>query len=112
NGSALPYDQVRDFYMGQNDRKPFDCFRSNVPIWDNTARYGSEALLLHGSTPQSFQTWMEHSIADAQRNLPEDRRFVVVNAWNEWAEGAHLEPDTRYGYSYLNSVGRALSGVR
>ncbi|GAD20702.1 glycoside hydrolase family 99-like domain-containing protein [Acidovorax sp. MR-S7] len=112
SGSALSYDQVRDFYMAQNDRKPFDYFRSNVPIWDNTARYGQGALLLHGSTPQSFQQWMEHSIADAQANLPPDRRFVVVNAWNEWAEGAHLEPDTRYGYSYLNSVGRALSGLQ
>lgn len=110
NGSALSYDHVRDFYMAQNDRKPFDYFRSNVPMWDNTARYGSEALLLHGSTPQSFQRWMEHSISDAQANLPPDRRFIVVNAWNEWAEGTHLEPDTRYGYSYLNCVGRALSG--
>lgn len=112
NGSALSYDQVRDFYMAQNDRKPFNHFRSNVPMWDNTARYGSEALLLHGSTPESFQQWMAHSIADAQANLPPDRRFIVVNAWNEWAEGTHLEPDTRYGYSYLNSVGRALSGLQ
>ncbi|HCL86117.1 MAG TPA: methyltransferase type 12, partial [Comamonadaceae bacterium] len=110
NGGALSYDKVRDFYMAQNERKPFDYFRSNVPMWDNTARYGSEALLLHGSTPQSFQQWMAHSIEYAQANLPADRRFVFVNAWNEWAEGAHLEPDTRYGYSYLNSVGRALSG--
>ncbi|EER61945.1 Methyltransferase type 12 [Acidovorax delafieldii 2AN] len=111
NGSVLSYDQVRDYYVAQNDRKSFDYFRSNVPMWDNTARYGTGALLLHGSTPQSFQQWMEHSIADAQANLPADRRFVVVNAWNEWAEGAHLEPDTRYGYSYLNSVGRALAGL-
>ena len=111
NGGALSYDQVRDFYTAQNERKPFTYFRSNVPMWDNTARYGSEALLLHGSTPQSFQQWMEHSIGDAQANLEADRRFVFVNAWNEWAEGTHLEPDTRYGYSYLNSVGRALSGL-
>jgi len=111
NGGALSYDNVRDFYMAQNERKPFDYFRSNVPMWDNTARYGSEALLLHGSTPQSFQQWMAHSIEYAQANLLADRRFVFVNAWNEWAEGTHLEPDTRYGYSYLNSVGRALAGL-
>ena len=111
NGGALSYDQVRDHYTAQNDRKPFTYFRSNVPMWDNTARYGSEALLLHGSTPQGFQQWMEHSIGDAQANLAADRRFVFVNAWNEWAEGTHLEPDTRYGYSYLNSVGRALAGL-
>ncbi len=111
HGSVLSYDEVRDFYMAQNDRKPFTYFRSNVPMWDNTARYGTQALLLHGSTPQSFQEWMAHSIGDARANLEADRRFVFVNAWNEWAEGTHLEPDTRYGYSYLNSVGRALSAI-
>lgn len=111
NGSVLSYDDVAKFYMGQTEAKDFTYFRSTVPIWDNTARYGSEAYLLQGSTPQRFQQWIESTIAYTQATLPSDRRFVLVNAWNEWAEGAHLEPDARYGYSYLNSVGRALTGV-
>jgi len=111
NGSVLPYDEVVDFYTKQTDAKDFTYFRSLVPIWDNTARYGLEAYMLHGSTPQRFQEWMESTIAYTQSTLPPDRRFVLVNAWNEWAEGAHLEPDSRFGYSYLNSVGRALSGI-
>ncbi|MDD2923809.1 glycoside hydrolase family 99-like domain-containing protein [Rhodoferax sp.] len=110
NGSVLAYDAVANFYAGQTDTKDFCYFRATVPNWDNTARYGSEAFLLHGSTPQRFQEWMENSIAYTQANLPVDRQFLIVNAWNEWAEGAHLEPDSRYGYAYLNSVGRALSG--
>lgn len=112
NGKVLSYSEVASFYMEQKEAKDFTYFRSLVPIWDNTARYGSEAYLLHGSTPQRFQEWMESSIAYTQATLPPDRRFVLVNAWNEWAEGAHLEPDTRYGYSYLNSIGRALSGIQ
>lgn len=111
HGSVLPYDEVANFYMGQSEAKDFTYFRSTVPVWDNTARYGSEAYLLYGSTPQRFQKWIESTIAYTQRTLPSDRQFLLVNAWNEWAEGAHLEPDSRYGYSYLNSVGRALSGV-
>ena len=111
NGSVLHYEEVANFYMRQTEAKDFTYFRSLVPIWDNTARYGSEAYLLHGSMPQRFQEWMESSIAYTQATLPTDRRFLLINAWNEWAEGAHLEPDSRYGYSYLNSVGRALSGL-
>jgi len=110
SGSVLPYAQVAEFYRNQTQVSPFTWFRSLVPIWDNTARYGTGAFMVHGSTPRLFQRWLESSIAHARAHLPQDRRFVFVNAWNEWAEGAHLEPDTRYGYAYLNSVGRALSG--
>jgi len=111
NGSVLSYDEVANFYTEQKDVKDFTYFRSLVPIWDNTARYGSDAYVLHGSTPELFQEWLESTIAYTKSTLQPDRQFVLVNAWNEWAEGAHLEPDTRYGYSYLNSVGRALSGI-
>ncbi len=111
NGSVLSYDDVADFYIAQTAAKEFDYFRSLVPMWDNTARYGSEALVVHGSTPERFQEWLESIIQFTKQTLPADRRFVLVNAWNEWAEGAHLEPDTRYGYAYLNAIGRALSGI-
>ena len=110
-GSVLPYDQVVHYYTDSIAAKSFPWFRSVVPNWDNTARYGADALLLHGSSPQRFQDWLQHCISHAREFLPEDRRFVLINAWNEWAEGAHLEPDSRFGYSYLNSVGRALSGI-
>jgi lipopolysaccharide biosynthesis protein len=111
NGSVLPYHDVAEFYSRQVEEKPFTYFRSLVPMWDNTARYGREAFLLHGSTPACFAQWLNRAIDYSKNTLPEDRRFIIVNAWNEWAEGAHLEPDSRYGFSYLNSVGRALSGI-
>jgi len=111
NGSVLSYDDVANYYIAQKTPKSFTYFRSLVPIWDNTARYGSEAYVVHGSTPERFQEWFESSIEFTKQTLPTDRQFVVVNAWNEWAEGAHLEPDTRFGYAYLNSIGRALSGI-
>lgn len=110
--SVLPYAEVADYYRQLDERKPFTYFRSLVPTWDNSARYGSAGYLLHGSTPQLFQDWLEDVIAYTEAALPPDRQFILINAWNEWAEGAHLEPDSRFGYSYLNAVGRALSGIR
>ena len=111
NGSVLPYHDVANFYSQKMEEKPFTYFRSVVPMWDNTARYGRDAFLLHGSTPACFSDWLNRVIDYSRSTLPEDKRFIIVNAWNEWAEGAHLEPDSRYGFSYLNSVGRAISGI-
>ncbi len=108
-GSILPYEKVVDFYSSQAESKDFTWFRSLVPMWDNTARYQQKAFALHGSNPDLFARWLRSSVDYTLDNLPEDRRFVVINAWNEWAEGAHVEPDSRYGYAWLNTIGRTLT---
>lgn len=111
NGSVLRYSDVANVYMKEVDSKPFTYFRSLVPVWDNTARYGSEAYVVHDCSPEKFQQWLELLIEQCPKNVAESKRLIIVNAWNEWAEGAHLEPDTLNGYAYLNSIGRALTGV-
>nr|WP_320115706.1 glycoside hydrolase family 99-like domain-containing protein [uncultured Desulfuromonas sp.] len=108
-GSVLPYPQVADFYMSQTQAQEFTWFRSVVPNFDNTARYAHKAILLHDANPYDFSRWLRSCVDYSRRHLPAGQRFVVVNAWNEWAEGAHLEPDSRHGYAYLNAVGRVLS---
>lgn len=106
--NILDYQEVALFYMSQVDKKDFKCFRSLVPMWDNTPRYGKDAHIVHNSTPQMFESWLRKIVRNTLKNLPHGERFIVINAWNEWAEGAHLEPDERHGYAYLNSIGRAL----
>jgi lipopolysaccharide biosynthesis protein len=116
-GSVLNYSDVASYYQKRVVARKEDTgepiFRSIVPNWDNTARYGKSAYVLHDSSPMIFQNWLEEIVsADfVANNSDVDDRFILVNAWNEWAEGAHLEPDTKYGYSYLNCIGRVLSGV-
>lgn len=78
-----------------------------MPAWDNSARRPLKGNLFHASTPALFEQWLDASMERAKRNPP-DMRMVFINAWNEWAEGAYLEPDRRFGYAYLSACASAV----
>lgn len=78
-----------------------------TPRWDNTPRRGDAGLVLDGSTPDLFEGWCRAAL---ERLHPDpDLDFLFVNAWNEWAEGAYLEPDARSGRAYLEALARAVA---
>jgi glycosyltransferase involved in cell wall biosynthesis len=81
-----------------------ELWRGVTPSWDNTARRGSRSAVLWGANPTDFREWLVNAGTDTIGRLPENQRLVFVNAWNEWAEGAHLEPDKEYGYQWLHAV--------
>jgi lipopolysaccharide biosynthesis protein len=78
------------------------------PNWDNTPRAGRRGLALVGSTPERFRAHVRDAI-ERVASLPDDRRFVFVKSWNEWAEGNHLEPDLKFGTSYLEVLRSELA---
>ena len=91
-----------------NREKPdYLLFRGLFPQWDNTSRR-IQANVFHESTPAVYQAWLQGLIRYTRQHLPADRQFIFINAWNEWAEGAYLEPDRKFGYAYLNATARAL----
>ncbi len=77
------------------------------PSWDNSPRRKSEAVILHDSSPQAYKIWLQDSLKKVHENRP-DERIVFVNAWNEWGEGNHLEPDAKYGDAYLEATRSAI----
>ena len=83
-------------------------YRAVMPMWDNTARRDYKGMIFHGSTPSLYKRWLKDVIqAGAQRGDLEDN-IIFINAWNEWGEGAYLEPDKRYGYAYLEATKEAV----
>lgn len=69
--------------------------------WDNTPRYGKKATIFSHVEPKEFKDNFSNLLKSAIAN---QAPFVVINAWNEWAEGAYLEPDSKYGLSYLEAI--------
>ncbi|WP_269931498.1 glycoside hydrolase family 99-like domain-containing protein [Aminobacter sp. HY435] len=80
-----------------------------MPTWDNSARRPYDGHIFHGATPELFGKWLTYSIECAAKHS-EGQRFVFINAWNEWAEGAYLEPDAKYGYAWLQAIRDSLEG--
>jgi len=82
----------------------YTLFRSVCPSWDNAARRKAGASIFMKNTPASYQRWLSNAISEVRKSSSADQRLVFVNAWNEWGEGAHLEPDAKYGYAYLEAT--------
>jgi lipopolysaccharide biosynthesis protein len=89
----------------------FTMFRGVCPGWDNEPRKPNRGITFVNSTPAKYGEWLGWACRKVmQSNAPEER-IVFINAWNEWAEGAHLEPDRHFGYAYLKATAEALAAL-
>ena len=79
------------------------CFSS----WDNSPRKEKNSMIVRGSTPNKFQCYLTQLLESNRRDYSRD--FCVINAWNEWSEGAYLEPDKHNGYGYLEALRNAVN---
>ena len=84
-------------------------FPGITPSWDNSPRRVKEAVILHDSTPKKYGAWLQTAIRRTLQDPVLDERLVFINAWNEWGEGNHLEPDEKWGRAYLEATKRAVS---
>ena len=77
--------------------------------WDNTPRKGERGEIFVGDTPEKFEKYLTQQIIRAKNIYSKDMIFMY--AWNEWAEGGYLEPDTRSGYKNLEAIKNALKST-
>jgi glycosyltransferase involved in cell wall biosynthesis/SAM-dependent methyltransferase len=106
-GTIIDYEAIVE-RASQVQAEGFNLFRGVFPSWDNEARKPGRGYLFHGATPERYGHWLRQSLDYARKHPVEGEKMVFVNAWNEWAEGAHLEPDRRYGYAFLQATRDAL----
>jgi len=110
-GSVVHYQSIVDSAKAWPD-KGFPLIRSVFPGWDNEARRPGKGYTFAFSTPARYRDWLEFAVSYAEKHPVEGERIVMINAWNEWAEGAKLEPDSRYGHAYLQATRQVLDAAQ
>ncbi len=91
--------------------REFLLFRGVMPGWDDSAKNNKPSIYL-GSGPEKYEHWLTRLGDYTVKNLPPSKQFIFINSWNNWPEGAFLEPDRRSGYAYLNATARALCNIQ
>lgn len=111
NGNHLSTHSYKHVAISQLSKLKTDFinFPGTMTGWDNTSRMGDKAQVFLGSEAVHFYFWLLNSMNFAYKMLPDDLQLVFINAWNEWAEGAFLEPDFDSGLSKLNCIRMAKS---
>lgn len=100
-------DVVQDLVA--REAPPYKRFPGVMPMWDNTPRRGLAGNVFMNASPELYEKWLKHAINVAKTRLLPGERIVFINAWNEWGEGAYLEPDKFWGRAFLEATRRAVS---
>ena len=86
----------------------YKAFRCVFPSWDNSSRKKKNILLTTQNSPELFAYFFNQLLFYTEQNLEKEEQLIFINAWNEWGEGCHIEPDQKSGYAYLNGIKESL----
>lgn len=99
-------DDIEHIYREYYPLKPF--YHTCTMGWDNSARRQEEYTIYYNYSLEKYYKWLRVIIEETRKRNQEDKRFILINAWNEWAEGTYLEPDEKYGYANINTLSKAI----
>ena len=105
-GKIYDYKDFSEKFSNVN-AQPFTNYKTVMPSWDNEARKPGKGFIFDGAEPGIYAQWLANVVGQTKKNKPGEK-LVFINAWNEWAEGAHLEPDRHFGYAYLHATANVL----
>ena len=91
--------------------KAYVMFPGVCPGWDNEARRPRHGNSFRGATPNRYGAWLFSAVHQVLNANSPSERIVFINAWNEWAEGAILEPDRHYGHAFLCRTRMVLDAI-
>jgi lipopolysaccharide biosynthesis protein len=104
-GAVYDYRKVVLNDMYQTSTYKFHTYRSVMPSWDNDARKKGKGSSFYNNNPDLYGKWLKNAIDNREGQSDP----IFINAWNEWAEGAVLEPTMHFGHAMLNRTAEVIS---
>lgn len=101
------YKDIMDHFVTPEDYHE-RIYPQLIPKRDRSPRSGRKAMIYYGSTPELFAKAVENAVKCVE-NRDFDHRLIFLNAWNEWGEGAYMEPDLKYGHGYIDALNTVLN---
>jgi lipopolysaccharide biosynthesis protein len=109
-GCIWDYTDIAQNFVQRDYASAKTIYRCVFPCWDNTARQHKRAFIMQGGTPENYECWLREAAARTRAERAPPQQLLFINAWNEWAEGCHLEPDRRHGRGFLEATLRVKQG--
>ena len=103
------YSKIMDNFYSPSDRRE-DVYPQLLAGWDRTPRSGRKAIIYYNNTPETFEKAARNAV-DCVKNKSPEHRIVFLNSWNEWGEGAYMEPDLKYGKGKINKLRNVLESI-
>ena len=110
-GRIIDYNRCMEESLNKwtTPQSKLSVMRGIIPSWDNTPRRQNDGTVFIHSSPTKFYQWLKYLLSySVEFHSP----CIFINAWNEWGEGAHLEPDLEYKTSYLEQIPLAKRNFR
>lgn len=110
NGNVLSlFDYMKTIRnMIKREKETYPYFRCVFPGWDNTPRRRNSGIVFINNELCGFRELFLNAVNYTKQNLSEEKQFLFINAWNEWGEGCHIEPDMKYNYSLLEIISKIM----
>ncbi len=103
------YSKIIEKYYSPSDSRE-DVYPELLAGWDRSPRSGKKAIIYYNDTPEQFDKAVEKALECVKNKQPE-HRILFLNSWNEWGEGAYVEPDLKYGHGKLDCIKRHLTNT-
>lgn len=111
SGKIVDYARFARYHMGR-PYPGYTRFRTVMLPWDNTPRYGRQAIVHINGHGDSYKLWLLQALLHTYQYLEPEKRLVFLHSWNEWCEGTYLEPDAKYGRFFLEQTRDAVQIAR